>query len=62
VAKTLHEINLDMFFMYVSVEGTNGNENAKTMWVRLKSKTENDLLKLFKKVYMFLPGYIQPKD
>jgi nucleoside-diphosphate-sugar epimerase len=60
MAKTLHEINPDMTFMYVSGEGTTGNENAKTMWVRIKSKTENDLLKLFKNAYMFRPGYIQP--
>lgn len=60
VAKTLHDINPEMTFMYVSGEGTTGNENAKTMWVRVKSKTENDLLKLFKNAYMFRPGYIQP--
>jgi hypothetical protein len=60
VAKTLYEINPDMVFTYVSGDGTTGNENAKTMWVRVKSKTENDLLKLFKKGYMFRPGYIQP--
>jgi nucleoside-diphosphate-sugar epimerase len=60
MAKTLHEINPDMTFMYVSGEGTTGNENANTMWVRIKSKTENDLLKLFKNAYMFRPGYIQP--
>ena len=60
VAKTLHELNQQMTFMYVSGEGTTGNENSKTMWVRVKSKTENDLLKLFKNAYMFRPGYIQP--
>ena len=48
VAKTLHEINPEMTLTYVSGDGTTGNENAKTMWVRVKSKTENDLLKLFK--------------
>ena len=60
VAKTLHELNPELTFMYISGEGTTGNENAKTMWVRVKSKTENDLLKLFKNAYMFRPGYIQP--
>ena len=49
-----------MTFMYVSGEGTTGEENGKVMWNRLKSKTENDLLKLFKNAYMFRPGYIQP--
>ncbi len=60
IANTLYKINPDMTFTYVSGEGTTGNENAKTMWVRVKSKTENDLLKLFKNAYMFRPGYIQP--
>ena len=60
VANTLYEINPDMTFTYVSGEGTTGNENSKTMWVRVKSRTENDLLKLFKNAYMFRPGYIQP--
>ena len=32
------------------------------MWARVKGKTENDLLSMgFKRVYMFRPGYIQPK-
>jgi nucleoside-diphosphate-sugar epimerase len=60
IAKTLHEINPEMTFTYVSGKGTTGNENAKIMWVRVKSKTENDLLHLFKNAYMFRPGYIQP--
>jgi len=60
VAKILHEINPEMTFMYVSGEGTTGEENGKVMWNRVKSKTENDLLKLFKNSYMFRPGYIQP--
>jgi len=60
VAKTLQKLNPEMTFTYVSGEGTTGNENSKAMWVRVKSKTENDLLKLFKSAYMFRPGYIQP--
>ncbi|MEJ2054947.1 MAG: NAD-dependent epimerase/dehydratase family protein [Calditrichaceae bacterium] len=36
-AKTLHEINPEMTFTYVSGKGTTGNENAKIMWVRVKS-------------------------
>jgi len=60
VAKTLHELNPEMTFMYVSGEGTTGEENGKVMWNRVKSKTENELLKLFKNSYMFRPGYIQP--
>ncbi|MBU0476027.1 MAG: epimerase [Bacteroidetes bacterium] len=48
-------------FTYVSGVGTDSTENGKTMWARVKGKTENDLLKLpFKAAFMFRPGYIQP--
>jgi len=60
VAKTLHELNPETTFMYVSGEGTTGEENGKVMWNRVKSKTENELLRLFKNSYIFRPGYIQP--
>jgi hypothetical protein len=30
------------------------------MWARVKGKTENDLLKLFRAAYMFRPAAIQP--
>jgi len=60
VAQALKKSNPDMTFTYVSGDGTTGNEDAKSMWVRVKSKTENDLLKLFKNAHMFRPGYIQP--
>src|SRR5210317_74272 len=51
VANTLHEQNPEITFMYVSGEGTTGEENGKIMWNRIKSKTENDLKKLFKNAY-----------
>ncbi len=60
VAHILNKLNPEMVFNYVSGAGTTGNVDAKTMWVRVKSKTENDLLKLFKSAFMFRPGYIQP--
>ncbi|MCB9208338.1 MAG: NAD-dependent epimerase/dehydratase family protein [Ignavibacteriales bacterium] len=48
-------------FMYVSGTGTDSTEKGKSMWARIKGKTENDLLNLgFKDAYMFRPGYIQP--
>jgi len=60
-AKTLLKLNPDMTFCYVSGTGTDSSEKGKTMWGRVKGKTENDLLKLsFKDAYMFRPGYIQP--
>jgi len=61
MAQILVEQNKDMVFTYVSGAGTNNNEKSKSMWVRVKGKTESDLMKLpFKKTYMFRPGYMQP--
>jgi uncharacterized protein YbjT (DUF2867 family) len=48
-------------FCYVSGEGTDSSERGRTMWARVKGKTENALLRLpFKSAFMFRPGYIQP--
>jgi hypothetical protein len=50
-----------MTFCYVSGVGTDSSEQGRTMWARVKGKTENDLMKLpFKQVYNFRPGYIHP--
>lgn len=60
-AKTLLKLNPDMTFCYVSGVGTDSTEKGKSMWARVKGKTENDLLELqFKAAFMFRPGYIQP--
>ena len=60
-AKTLVELNRSMIFCYVSGVGTDSTEKGRSMWARVKGKTENDLMKLpFKAAYMFRPGYIQP--
>lgn len=61
VAETLVALNPEMTFCYVSGVGTDSTEKAKSMWARVKGKTENHLKRLpFKNVYMFRPGYIQP--
>ncbi|WP_256757740.1 epimerase [Cohnella sp. WQ 127256] len=61
VAKLLSELNPDMVFCYVTGAGTDSTERGKSMWARVKGKTENDLLKLpFRKAYMFRPGYMHP--
>jgi hypothetical protein len=50
-----------MTFIYVSGAGTDSNEHGRSMWARVKGKTENDILKLpFRAAYMFRPGFIQP--
>ena len=60
-AKTLARLNPNMTFIYVSGAGTDSTERGRTMWARVKGRTENDLLKLpFKAAYMFRPGFIQP--
>ena len=53
-ANTLVKLNPDMTFCYVSGVGTDSTEKGRSMWARVKGKTENDLLKLpFKAAYMF---------
>jgi hypothetical protein len=50
-----------MTFLYVSGAGTDSTERGRSMWARIKGKTENDILKLsFRAAYMFRPGFIQP--
>jgi hypothetical protein len=61
VAETLSRMNKEMVFSYISGAGTDGTEKGKSMWARVKGKTENDLMKLpFKRVYAFRPGIIEP--
>ena len=60
-AGTLARLNPGMTFIYVSGTGTDSSERGRTMWARVKGKTENALLRLpFKAAYMFRPGVIQP--
>jgi uncharacterized protein YbjT (DUF2867 family) len=60
-ATTLSRLNPGMVFCYVSGAGTNSTEQGRSMWARVKGKTENDLMKLpFKAVYAFRPGFIKP--
>jgi uncharacterized protein YbjT (DUF2867 family) len=61
VAQTLSRLNTGMTFCYVSGSGTDSSEKGKSMWARVKGKTENDLVKLpFKQVFAFRPGYMHP--
>jgi uncharacterized protein YbjT (DUF2867 family) len=60
-AQTLARLNLAMTFIYVSGQGTDSTEKGRTMWARVKGRTENALLRLpFKAAYMFRPAFIQP--
>ncbi|MDO1512412.1 NAD-dependent epimerase/dehydratase family protein [Maribacter confluentis] len=56
------EANPNLTFVYVSGEGTDSTEKSKTMWARVKGKTENFIFnKGFKDAYAFRPGVILPK-
>jgi uncharacterized protein YbjT (DUF2867 family) len=58
----LYELNPKMTFNYVSGTGTDSSEKGRTMWARVKGKTENMILKKgFKDAYMFRPGAIVPE-
>ena len=61
VAQTLARLNPTMTFLYISGAGTDSTERGRSMWARVKGRTENALLRLpFKSAYMFRPGFIQP--
>lgn len=52
--------NAGMTFCYVSGAGTDSTAQGKTMWARVKGKTENDLGKLpFAHEYNFRPGFMK---
>ncbi len=59
-ATVLARLNPNMVFTYVSGAGTDSSEQGKVMWARVKGKTENALLRLPLRAYMFRPGVIQP--
>ena len=60
-ANVLADQNLGMTFCYISGAGTDSSESGRSMWARVKGRTENDLMKLpFKKVYNLRPGGIEP--
>jgi len=60
-AGTLARLNPSMTFLYISGAGTDSTERGRSMWARVKGKTENDILSLpFKAAYMFRPGLILP--
>lgn len=61
LATVLAPLNPDMTFCYISGANTDSSEKGRTMWARVKGKTENDLMKLpFRQVYNFRPGGIEP--
>jgi hypothetical protein len=61
LARTLAKVNPDMTICYITGMGADSSEKGRTMWARVKGKTENDLMRLpFRGAYMFRPGFIRP--
>ncbi|WP_422351599.1 epimerase [Flagellimonas sp.] len=61
-ADVLFDLNPDMVFNYVSGTGTDSSEKGRSMWARVKGKTENYILsKGFADAYAFRPGGIIPE-
>jgi uncharacterized protein YbjT (DUF2867 family) len=61
MAQTLARLNPQMVFCYVSGAGTDSTERGRSMWARVKGKTENHLRQMpFRETYMFRPGYLHP--
>jgi uncharacterized protein YbjT (DUF2867 family) len=60
VGETLARIRPGMTFIYISGAGTDSTEKGRTMWARVKGKTENALLAMSLSAYMFRPAAIQP--
>jgi uncharacterized protein YbjT (DUF2867 family) len=61
-AETLSRLNPGMTFIYVSGAGTDSSEKGRIMWARVKGRTENALLRLPLKAFLFRPGIIEPLD
>lgn len=60
-ARSLVSLNNNMTFCYISGAGTDSSEKGKSMWARVKGRTENELVKLpFTAVYNFRPAALIP--
>jgi nucleoside-diphosphate-sugar epimerase len=55
----LAKINPEMTFCYVSGAGTDSSEQGRIAWARVKGATENALMRLFKRSYMFRPAFMR---
>ncbi len=61
VATTLSRLDPGVTFAFVSGAGTDSSERGRSMWARVKGKTENAILKLpFRRAFLFRPAFIRP--
>ncbi|MFF2082407.1 epimerase [Nocardia sp. NPDC058176] len=59
-ARALLDANPDLAFCFVSGAGTDSTGKSRMMWARVKGETENALLALSERTYMFRPAFIVP--
>lgn len=60
-AQVLMRLNPGMVLVHISGGHTDGTEQGKIMWARVKGKAENALARLpFRGVYNFRPGLMKP--
>lgn len=63
VAQTLVRLNPQMVMCHVSGSHTDGTEQGRVMWARVKGRAENALMKLpFAGVFNFRPGLMKPTE
>lgn len=62
LAETVRAASPNAIVTYVSGVGTDSTEKGRSMWARVKGRTENRLLAMgFPGAYMFRPGFIIPE-
>ena len=59
VGELLAKLNPQMTFCYVTGAGTDSTEQGRIAWAQVKGATENALMRLFKKSYIFRPGFMK---
>jgi hypothetical protein len=59
MARLLVKLNPEMTFCYVTGAGTDSSEQGRIAWARVKGQTENALIRLFLRAYMFRPGFMK---
>jgi uncharacterized protein YbjT (DUF2867 family) len=59
VAQLLAKLNPATTFCYVTGTSTDSSEQGSVAWARVKGATENAVLRLFKRAYMFRPGFMK---
>ncbi|WP_080054816.1 Rossmann-fold NAD(P)-binding domain-containing protein [Spirosoma aerolatum] len=58
-AELLARQSPDLTFCYVTGAGTDSSEQGRIAWARVKGATENAVMRLFKRAYMFRPGFMK---